>query len=32
MEEHANQIGLKKDAIERAKWGNGVYELSRNMR
>ena len=33
VEEHTNQIGLKKgDAIDRAKWRDGVYELSRNMR
>ena len=30
VEEHANQIGLKKgDAIHRAKWRDGVYKLSR---
>ena len=30
VEEHTDQIGLKKnDAISRAKWRNGVYELSR---
>ena len=28
-----DQIGLKKeDAIDRTKWRDGVYELSRNMR
>ena len=28
VEEHDNQIGLKKeDAIDRAKWRDGVYEL-----
>ena len=33
MEEHIDQIGLKKeDAIDRTKWRDGVYELSRNMR
>ena len=33
VEEHANQIGLKKEnAINRAKWHDGVYKLSRNMR
>ena len=32
VEEHINQIGLKKeDAINRVKWINGVYELSRSM-
>ena len=32
MEENTNQSGLKKeDAIDRAKWRDGVYELSRNM-
>ena len=31
--EHTDQIGLKqKDAIDRTKWRNGVYELSRNVR
>ena len=31
MEEHTNQIGLKReDAIDRVKWRNGVYELSRS--
>ena len=31
MEEHVNQIGLKrKDA--RVKWRNAVYELSRSTR
>ena len=33
MEEHANQIGLKReDAIDSVKWRNGVYELSRSTR
>ena len=33
MEEHTNQTGLKKgDAIDRAKWRDGVYKLSRNMK
>ena len=33
VEEHINQIGLKrKDAIDRVKWRNGVYELSRSTR
>ena len=33
VEEHTNQIGLKKrGAIDRAKWRDGVYELSRNVR
>ena len=28
VEEHTNQIGLKKgDAIDRAKWCDGVYKL-----
>ena len=32
VEEHINQIGLKKeDAIDRVKWRNDVYELSRRM-
>ena len=31
-EEHTDQIGLKKDAIDRAKWRDSVYKLSRNMR
>ena len=32
VEEHIDQTGLKKeDAIDRAKWRDGVYELSRNM-
>ena len=31
VEEHTNQIGLKKeDAIDRVKWHDGVYELSRS--
>ena len=33
VQEHTNQIGLKReDAIDRAKWHNGVYELSRSTR
>ena len=33
VEKHINQIGLKReDAIDRVKWHNGVYELSRSMR
>ena len=33
MEEHTNPIELKReDAVDRAKWCNGVYELVRNMR
>ena len=33
LEEHTDQIGLKKeDAIDRAKWRDGVYELSRRIR
>ena len=33
VEEHIDQIGVKKeDAIDRMKWRDGVYELSRNMR
>ena len=33
VEEHINQIGLKRaDAIDRAKWRKGVYELSRSTR
>ena len=33
VEEHANQIGLKKEnAIDRVKWRNDVYELSRSTR
>ena len=33
VEEHINQIGLKrKNAIDRVKWRNAVYELSRNTR
>ena len=32
VEEHIDQIGLKKeDAIIKAKWRDGVYELPRNM-
>ena len=27
VEEHTDQIGLKKNAIDRAKRRNGVYEL-----
>ena len=34
VEEHTDQkIGLKKEnAIDRTKWRDGVYKLSRNMR
>ena len=33
VKEHVNQIGLKReDAIDRVKWRNGVYELSRNTK
>ena len=33
VEEHINQIELKRrDAIDRVKWRNGVYELSRSTR
>ena len=33
VEEHINQIGLKReDFIDRVKWRNGVYELSRSTR
>ena len=33
LEEHTDQIGLKKeDAIDRAKWRDGVHELSRRIR
>ena len=33
VEEHNDRIGLKKeDAIDRTKWRDGVYELSRNLR
>ena len=33
VEEHTNQIGQKKeDATDRAKWRNGVYDISRNIR
>ena len=33
VEEHTDQIGPKKeDAIDRAKWRDVVYELSRDMR
>ena len=33
VEEHTEQIGLKKeDAIDRAKWHDGVYKLLRSMR
>ena len=33
LEEYINQIGLKrKDAIDRVKWRNDVYELSRSTR
>ena len=33
VEEHFHEIGLKQeDAIDRAKWHDGVYKLSRNLR
>ena len=33
VEKHINRIGLKReDAIDRVKWRNGVYELSRSTR
>ena len=33
MEEHNDQIGLKQeDAIDRTKWRDGVYKVSRNTR
>ena len=33
MEEHTNQVGLKReDAVDRVKWRNVVYELSRSTR
>ena len=33
MGKHINYIGLKrKDAIDRVKWRNGVYKLSRSTR
>ena len=33
VEEHTNQIGLKREnAIDRVKWRNGAYELSRSTR
>ena len=33
MKEHNNHIGLKrKGAIDRVKWQNGVYEVSRSVR
>ena len=33
VEEHINLIGLKReDAINRVKWRNGVYDLSRGTR
>ena len=33
VKEHTNQIGLKReDAIDRVKWRNGVYQLSRSTR
>ena len=33
VEQHTNQIHLKReDAVDRVKWCNGVYELSRNKR
>ena len=33
VEEHTNKIGLKReDAINRIKWCDGVYKLSRSRR
>ena len=33
MEKHTNQIELKReDAIDRVKWRDDVYELSRGIR
>ena len=33
VEEHINQIGQKReDVIDRVKWHNGIYELSRSTR
>ena len=33
VEEHFDQIGLKcEDAIDRTKWRDSIYQLSRNMR
>ena len=33
VEEHINQIGLKReDVIDRVKWRNGVYKLSKSTR
>ena len=33
VEEHTDQTGLKReDAIDKVKWRNGVYELSKNTR
>ena len=33
VEEYVNQLGLKReDAIDRVKWCNGVYELSKSAR
>ena len=33
VKEHIDQIGLKKeDAIDRTKWRDSIYKLSRNMR
>ena len=33
VEEHINQIQLKReDAIDKVKWRNGVYDLSRSTR
>ena len=32
VEDHINQIGLKRDAIDRAKWRDRVYKLSRGTR
>ena len=33
VEKHINQIGMKRlDAIDRVKWRDGVYQLSRSTR
>ena len=32
VQEDIDQIGLKKDAIDRTKWHEVVYKLLRNMR
>ena len=33
VEEHIDHIGLtKEDVIDRVKWRDGVYKLSRNVR